>query len=331
MQRGQETEQKLEYTFQNLRCFRLAGRLVNIQLRALDFQCDRVLNKDAQTDTNLGMFTSRQLSTLAAALLPCGLFAQTETVLPATPVRSIASSRINLEALPRTLPETEHIVFSHCNVQSKVLAMTFDDGPHIEFTPKLLDLLKERGIKATFFLVGKNAQAYPQIVKRIVDEGHEVANHSWSHSAFNKMGEAGVTAELQKTQDAIVKACGVAPIIYRPPYGAITLSQKKWIHEKFGMPTILWEVDPLDWKAPRSSEKVYNEILKQTYSGSIILAHDIHGTTVEAMPSTLDALKAQGFQFVTVTQLINLEVLIKAFVGPPSPDQMPPKALPVTE
>lgn len=277
------------------------------------------------------MTSQRHLLALIASLLPCGLFAQTETVLPAVAVPSTAASRMVLDELPRTLPVTEHIVFSHCNVQSKVIAMTFDDGPHITFTPRLLDLLKERGIKATFFLVGKNAAAYPQIVKRIVDEGHEVANHSWSHSAFNKLGEASVTAELQKTQDALVKACGVAPILYRPPYGAITLSQKKWIHEKFGFPTILWEVDPLDWKAPRSVQKVYNEILKQTFSGSIILSHDIHETTVDAMPSTLDALKAQGFQFVTVTQLINLEVLMKSFVGPPSPDQMPPKAVPVTE
>ncbi len=169
-------------------------------------------------------------------------------------------------------------------------------------------MLKERGIKATFFLVGKNAAAYPDIVKRIVDEGHEVANHTWTHNQLSRMKDTKVFDELQKTHDAIVKACGVAPILYRPPYGAIRISQRKTIHDHFQYPTILWDVDPNDWQPPRTVAKVHDRLLAQTKPGSIILCHDIHQPTVDAMPSTLDELLARGFKFATVTQLINLDV-----------------------
>ncbi len=225
--------------------------------------------------------------------------------LPAEPETVI----IDVEKLPRTLPPEAKIVYSQTHVvPAKVIAITFDDGPHPQNTPRLLDMLKERNIKATFFLIGKSAATWPDIVKRIVAEGHEVANHTWTHPQLTHLKEAKVLDELQTTHDAITKACGVAPILYRPPYGAATLSQKKMIHEHFGYPTILWDVDPEDWRAPKSIAKVHNTLLKETRSGSIILCHDIHKETVDAMPSTLDDLKAKGFQFCTVTQLINLDV-----------------------
>lgn len=184
--------------------------------------------------------------------------------------------------------------------------MTFDDGPHASNTPRLLDMLKEWRIRATFFMVGKNVAEYPRIVQRIVAEGHEVANHSWSHPALAKLSDDGVRAELRKTHDAIVNACGVAPLTYRPPYGAITLRQKVWIRQEFGYPTILWDVDPNDWKF-RDAGVVSRTILRDSRAGSIILAHDIHKTTVDGMPSTLPVLQNKGFQFATVSQLICAE------------------------
>lgn len=199
------------------------------------------------------------------------------------------------------------IVYTRCEVPAPVIAITFDDGPHPDFTPRLLDMLKERHIKATFFMVGRCVVTYPQIVKRIADEGHEVANHSWSHPLLTSMSTTGVESQLRRTHDAIVKACGIAPLLYRPPYGEARLSQRKRIHETFGYPTILWDVDPLDWQHPRTAQKVHDRVLAQTKSGSIILCHDIHETTVAAMPATLDALKARGYQFATVSQLIELE------------------------
>ena len=113
--------------------------------------------------------------------------------------------------------------------------------------------------------------------------------------------------QLQQTHDAIVKACGVAPILYRPPYGSIRMTQRKAIHDRFGYPTILWDVDPLDWQSPRTVTKVHNRILAQTKPGSIILCHDIHEPTIDAMPGVLDELLARGYRFVTVTELINLD------------------------
>lgn len=261
--------------------------------------------------------------TLSFATLLLGAasaFAQTEAPEPkpapaaAPEVRVMRALPLNdkplpdLDKLPRTLPPEAKVSYSQCHVPGNVIAYTFDDGPSPDYTPRLLDMLKERNIKATFFLIGKSASTWPDIVKRIVAEGHEIANHTWDHQQLTRMKESRVLEELQSTHDAIVKACGVAPILYRPPYGAATIGQKKMIHERLGYPTILWDVDPEDWKSPKSIAKVHDQVLKQTRAGSIILCHDIHKQTVDAMPSTLDDLKARGFQFVTVTQLINLDV-----------------------
>ncbi|WP_395750369.1 polysaccharide deacetylase family protein [Prosthecobacter sp.] len=214
------------------------------------------------------------------------------------------------DTLPRVLPPNRKSVYNHCEVSVPLIAITFDDGPDPVLTPRLLDLLKERHIHATFFLVGKNAAAFPEVVKRIVAEGHEVGNHSWSHPLFTQMSKESVDSQLQRTHDAIVKACGVAPLLYRPPYGAVGATQKARIEKTFGYSAILWDVDPQDWQHPRSAQKVYNAIHKQTKNGSIILCHDIHETTIAAMPATLDDLTARGFRFATVTQLI-------AFSTPP--------------
>lgn len=208
--------------------------------------------------------------------------------------------------VPRALPPGIRVSFSSCHVAGPFAAMTFDDGPHPSLTPRLLDMLAQWNLKATFFLIGKNAAAYPRIVQRIVAEGHEVANHSWSHPALSKLPDAAVRSELRRTHDAITQACGVAPICYRPPYGAITAAQKSWIAREFGYPTILWSVDPNDWR-DRNSATVSSRIRAGARGGSIILAHDIHATTVNAMPSTLPPLQQRGLRFVTVASLITME------------------------
>ena len=212
-----------------------------------------------------------------------------------------------LEALPRVLPEKVQMTYTRCEVPGSVIAVTFDDGPHPEFTPRLLDTLKERNIKATFFMVGRNAAAFPQIVKRMVEEGHEVANHTWAHPLLTGYSGDGVASQLKRAHDAIEKAGGVAPILYRPPYGGVRLGQRRSIQEQFGYPTILWDLDPLDWQSPRSVQKVHDRVLAGTKPGSIVLLHDIHETTVNAMPATLDVLIERGFKMVTVTQLLQLE------------------------
>jgi peptidoglycan/xylan/chitin deacetylase (PgdA/CDA1 family) len=198
------------------------------------------------------------------------------------------------------------ITFSQCHVDGPYVAMTFDDGPHAQNTPRLLDMLKQRNIKATFFVVGQCATEYPDIMKRIAAEGHEIGNHSWSHPLLSKMGEGAVTEQLQKTHDAIINSTGVTPKLMRPPYGGFTANQRGWANAKWGYKCILWDVDPLDWKV-RNAEHVKSQILHQTVAGSIILSHDIHKSTIDAMPDTLDGLAGRGFKFVTVSELIAMD------------------------
>jgi peptidoglycan/xylan/chitin deacetylase (PgdA/CDA1 family) len=189
------------------------------------------------------------------------------------------------------------------NVDGPYIAMTFDDGPSPETTPRLLDILKQRNIKATFFMIGQNAERNPAIVKRILAEGHEIGNHSWTHPQLSKLPDDRVTEEINKTQNAIKDASGYAPVLMRPPYGAITARQKEWIEKQFGLSVIIWSVDPFDWKRPGASV-IEQRILAGARPGAIVLSHDIHKQTVDAMPATLDALAAKGFKFVTVSQLI---------------------------
>lgn len=224
--------------------------------------------------------------------------------------------------LPRVLPSNRQSVYTRCETKLPMIAITFDDGPDPVLTPRLLDLLKERGIHATFFLVGKNAAAFPEVVRRIVEEGHEVGNHSWSHPLLTQLGQESVESQLRRTHDAIVKACGTAPLLYRPPYGAVRAAQRARIEKSFGYPAILWDVDPQDWQHPRSAQKVYDRIQSQTRPGSIILCHDIHETTIAAMPATLDDLTARGYRFATVTQLIAY-TSPPEIMGPPAPSPLP--------
>ena len=212
------------------------------------------------------------------------------------------------------------VSFSYVHVDGPYIAMTFDDGPSEKLTPKLLDLLAAHHIKATFFVIGQNVVEHPEIVQRAVREGHEVENHSWSHPNLGKMSDESVRRQLKMTEDAITNACGIRPTLMRPPYGSLTLRQKHWIHDEFGYRIILWDVDPLDWKRP-GAKIVTSRILQQTQPGSIVLSHDIHPGTIEAMPATLGALEAKGFKFVTVSELINM--------ARPAPPRQLPSATPV--
>lgn len=198
------------------------------------------------------------------------------------------------------------ISFSSVRNNGNYIAMTFDDGPHPSNTPRLLDMLRQRNIKATFYVIGKSVNSYPEITRRIVAEGHEIGNHTYNHPNLTKLSNSQVRDELNLTRTAIINAAGVKPRTMRPPYGALLTRQREMIHSEYGYPTILWDVDPLDWKRPGTAV-VKSRILTGTKAGSIVLAHDLHSTTVDAMPSTLDGLLAKGFRFVTVSQLLAMK------------------------
>lgn len=207
------------------------------------------------------------------------------------------------ETTPASLPK---IGYSSVHVDGPYIALTFDDGPDPVNTPKLLDLLAQKHIKATFFVLGECASAHPDILKRIIAEGHEIGNHSWSHPNFAKMSNEAVAGQLQRTQDVIKAATGFTPKLMRPPYGSVTDKQRHWLHDDLGFKVIMWSVDPYDWKRPGPAV-VTRRIVSETRNGAIILSHDIHAPTIEAMPATFDELLEKGFKPVTVSELLALE------------------------
>lgn len=209
-------------------------------------------------------------------------------------------------SMPVVPPAGARISYSSAKISQKVLAMTFDDGPHPSLTPKLLDILKERNIKCTFFVIGKNAKAYPNIIRRMIAEGHEVANHTWTHCSLTSRSDAQIRTELQQSEDALVAAANYRPHLIRPPYGAINTRIKQFMFSEFGYSTIMWSVDPQDWRRPGVSV-VTSRLVSGARPGAIMLAHDIHPPTIQAMPSMFDQLLAKGYQFVTVSQLLNME------------------------
>lgn len=198
------------------------------------------------------------------------------------------------------------VTFTRVPVSGNFVAITFDDGPHPQNTPRLLNMLRERNIRATFYVIGRSVDLYPQIVRRCVTEGHEIGNHSHTHRLLSKLSDAEVRTDLARCRDSIQRAAGVRPRTMRPPYGGLTMRQRDWVHSEFGYPTILWSVDPLDWKRPGPGV-VASRIISGTSAGGIVLAHDLHSQTVDAMPAALDGLLRRGFQFVTVSQLLAMK------------------------
>lgn len=242
----------------------------------------------------------------------------------APPAQAVEKSSVAPTPPPAASPAQPQVTYNSVYVEGPYIALTFDDGPHATLTPRLLDLLAAHRMEATFFVVGQCVVDHPEILRRAVREGHEIASHSWSHPNLGQMSDEAVRRELQKTDDAIVAAIGKRPTLMRPPYGSITARQKRWFHDEFGYRIILWDVDPLDWKRPGPSV-VCNRILKETRPGSIILAHDIHPPTLEAMPATFEQLARKGFKSVTVSDLLAM-----AKTPPPKAVAVPrPSAIPV--
>ena len=184
---------------------------------------------------------------------------------------------------------------------NKVIALTFDDGPG-PHTAHLLDILDQYGAKATFFLIGSKVSGQASIVRSIQARGHQLGNHSWSHPELPKLPVDQIAGEVDRTNEAIRQATGVTPAILRPPYGAVNGAVLEQLRLR-GMSSILWSVDTRDW-ADRNSEIVCSRAVAGARPGAIILMHDIHQTSVGAVPCILSALKQQGYSFVTVQGLL---------------------------
>jgi len=184
---------------------------------------------------------------------------------------------------------------------NKVIALTFDDGPG-PHTAHLLDILDQYGAKATFFLIGSKVSSQANVVRSIQARGHQLGNHSWSHPELPKLPVDQIAGEVDRTNEAIKQVTGVTPAILRPPYGAVNGVVLEQLRLR-GMSSILWSVDTRDW-ADRNSDIVCSRAVAGARPGAIILMHDIHQTSVGAVPCILSALKQQGYLFVTVQGLI---------------------------
>ena len=184
---------------------------------------------------------------------------------------------------------------------NKVIALTFDDGPG-PHTAHLLDILDQYGAKATFFLIGSKVSSQANVVHSIHARGHQLGNHSWSHPELPKLPVDQIAGEIDRTNDAIKQATGVTPAILRPPYGAVNGVVLEQLRLR-GMSSILWSVDTRDW-ADRNSDIVCSRAVAGARPGAVILMHDIHQTSVGAVPCILSALKQQGYSFVTVQGLL---------------------------
>ncbi|MFG2115735.1 polysaccharide deacetylase family protein [Streptomyces sp. NPDC048718] len=184
----------------------------------------------------------------------------------------------------------------------KCIALTFDAGPGKD-TPRLLDILKEKQVHATFFLLGKkHVVRYPEVVRRIADEGHEVANHTWTHRILTDTDAAEVRDELSRTQDAIAEITGHKPTLMRPPQGR-TDDTVSGVSRDLGLAQVLWSITAKDYST-EDSALIRQRVLDQAHGDGIILLHDIYKGTVPAVPGIIDELKRRGYTFVTVPQLI---------------------------
>ena len=182
----------------------------------------------------------------------------------------------------------------------KVVALTFDDGPNSTTTNQALDTLSKYGIKATFFVLGKNVSGNEEILKRMKSDGHVIGNHSWSHPVLSKLSLDEAKKQITDTEDALTKVLGSSSKLMRPPYGAITDD----IRNSLDLSFIMWDVDSLDWKS-KNEAAILTEIQREVKNGSIILMHDIHAETVNALPKVIDYLKGQGYDFVTIPDLLD--------------------------
>ena len=197
----------------------------------------------------------------------------------------------------------EQVTVTRINTRQPLVALTFDDGPHPRLTPQLLDLLRAAGVRATFYMIGRNVARYPELAARVAAEGHEIGNHTWSHPSLFGHSDAALLDQIDRTSLAIQAAVGRAPVTMRPPYGNLYPRQRLLLHHARNMPTVLWSVDPEDWRRPASAV-ITQRIVSASHPGAVILTHDIHANTVRAVPDTIAGLAARGYRFVTVSELI---------------------------
>ncbi|WP_051412234.1 polysaccharide deacetylase family protein [Halonatronum saccharophilum] len=211
------------------------------------------------------------------------------------------------ETIQRQAKKYPQTFFLSKETEEKLIALTFDDGPEHINTPQMLDILKEREIKATFFLLGENVELFPEIAQRMVEEGHQVANHSWNHDNFTDLSNEEVLYnQIIPTSEEIEKATGIYPTIIRPPFGAINDETIESLGYG-GWKIVNWSIDSFDWHyAQDTHEEIVGQVKRHHHPGGIVLLHNgiINKETVEALPEIIDLLEEEGYEFKTIDQLL---------------------------
>ncbi len=215
----------------------------------------------------------------------------------ATPVSPVSNDPNSLANLP---PSNEH----------PVIALTFDDGPSASLTPKLLDTLKEKGVHATFFVLGQETlDSDPALLKRMIDEGHEIGNHSYDHSIYTELTADQIRDQLTKTNDAVFAATGAYPTVMRPPTGGCNDTVLA-ISTEMNLPVVnwSWQSCPEDWlKEHQTPEFISQHVIDNAANGHIVLLHDIHTATVDSVAAMIDGLIAKGYRFATVSEILSAQ------------------------
>ena len=190
---------------------------------------------------------------------------------------------------------------SNVDKNKKMVAITFDDGPHATNTLKILDILDRYDAKATFFMLGSNVINYQDVVKSVYERGNEIGIHTWNHNDLTKLSSDKILSEIDSTSTAIFNITGQRPKLVRPPYGAVNSVVKSTLCD---YTLILWNIDSLDWKS-RDENKIVPLVMNDVQDGDIILLHDIHATTVPAVEKIVKALDEADYQMVTVSELLD--------------------------
>ena len=226
-------------------------------------------------------------------------------------IKNMLDSSFELKPVVPEKEETEIITIPEVKVEKenptakKMVALTFDDGPSVH-TDRLLDLFSQYGGKGTFFVVGNRIDNRSDTILRMQKEGHQIANHSWDHRQLTSLDSQGIKDQIMMTRAKIYDITGVDTVIVRPPYGSCDDFVKS-TGKELGVSFVNWSIDTLDWKT-RDADSVYNEIMQNVKDGSIILCHDLYESTVEAMERAIPELIENGYELVTVSELLGTDI-----------------------
>lgn len=247
----------------------------------------------------VGIFVFISILTIAV------IFSEAPTAYASSPGR-LSYAISDIYAARSGVPYSSSKVFHNKKNQEMKIALTFDDGPHPIYTPIILDILKEYEIHATFFMVGENVEHYRDVAERVLSEGHEIGNHTYSHPHLLNMTYGTLLDEVLGCEDELFALSEYKPHLFRPPEGLVGKDVIS-IADKLEYSVILWNVDTRDW-ANTPSDKIVENVIKNTDSGDIILMHDYIGynsPTPEALRKYIPILLKKGFKFVTVSELLN--------------------------